>query len=151
MLKQWPWNWGQCHFLINRDISVIWWDITTHPVWWFEKPEAKIILRRYDNSTMTSMSRSTFNRKLKNYIFAFVLTVIFAVSLLLLLLLLVLSRFGPRNIMVTLNRPIRLFHWRDFISSASWQHITIGWACLRVRKWRAESIVASMSTTITKS
>ena len=110
------------------------------------KAWSKIILRRYDNLTMTSMSRSTFNWKFKNYIFAFVLTVIFAVSLslLLLLLLLVLSRFGPRNIMVTLNRPIRLFHWRDVISSASWQHITIGWACLRVRKWRAESIVASM-------
>ena len=86
--------------------------------------------------------------KFKNYIFAFVLTVIFAVSLLLLLLL-VLSRFGPRNIMVILNRPIRLFHWRDVISSASWQHITIGWACLRVNG--ELSLVASMSTTITKS
>ena len=59
--------------------------------------------------------------------------------------------FVPRNIMVILNRPIRLCHWKDVITSASWQHITIGWACLRVRKWWAESIVDSMSTTITKS
>ena len=27
--KPWPWNWGQGHVYINRDISAIWWDINT--------------------------------------------------------------------------------------------------------------------------
>ena len=52
-----------------------------HPVWWFGKPEANDILWPYDDLTLTSTSRSNFNRKWKNFNFR-ILTAIFAVSLL---------------------------------------------------------------------
>ena len=52
-----------------------------HPVWWFGKPEANDTLWQYEHLTLTSTSRSNFNRKCKYFNFC-ILTAIFVVSLL---------------------------------------------------------------------
>ena len=51
-----------------------------HQVWWFGKLEANDILWQYERLTLTSTSRSNFNRKWKIFNFR-ILTAIFAVSL----------------------------------------------------------------------
>ena len=68
-LKQWPWNWGQGRFHINRDISAIWRDINTR----FDNLESlrkDTHLKFLDHLTLTYRSRSNFHRKIWHFGFS---------------------------------------------------------------------------------